>query len=137
MGGSGDRSTSHYHQTFPRRPACAVDARHFVRNVLAAVNDTVDVEAAVLLTGELVANTIRHAGGDRFEVDVDIRWGEVRIGVSDADPTPPVLQPPDPDALGGRGLPLVERLSEGWGTHEDDNGGKCVWFRLRTSGGHL
>jgi hypothetical protein len=54
----------------------------------------------------------------------------VLIEVWDADERMPVRGQPDPDAEHGRGLLLVETLSEDWGTHRPAGyPGKIVWAR--------
>jgi hypothetical protein len=53
--------------------------------------------------------------------------GRLRIEVWDADARPPVPQPVDADAEGGRGLLLVAALSAAWGWHPVRGGGKVVW----------
>jgi hypothetical protein len=54
----------------------------------------------------------------------------VLIEVWDAHERMPVCEQPDLDAEHGRGLLLVEALSEGWGTHRPaGHPGKIVWAR--------
>ena len=57
--------------------------------------------------------------------------GQVVVFVWDASPRPPA-QAADPgaDAEGGRGLLLVEALSERWGHFGYDGDGKVVWALL-------
>jgi hypothetical protein len=45
--------------------------------------------------------------------------------------TPPVRKAPELDAEGGRGLLLVEALSQDWGYYRPWAGGKVVWCALR------
>ncbi len=53
------------------------------------------------------------------------------IQVWDADEQTPVAQQPDLDAEHGRGLLLVESLSDGWGTYRPQHSnGKIVWAVL-------
>jgi anti-sigma regulatory factor (Ser/Thr protein kinase) len=81
-----------------------------------------------LLVSELATNAIRHAGGDRFSVEFDAN-GHVLVAVCDANTTEPTPRDAAPTDLGGRGLAIVEGLSDVWGAriHRD---GKCVWFQL-------
>jgi hypothetical protein len=37
--------------------------------------------------------------------------------------------PPSPDAVGGWGLMLVDRIADRWGI-ANGTGGTCVWFEL-------
>jgi anti-sigma regulatory factor (Ser/Thr protein kinase) len=109
-------------------PASAAAARRFVRELLAAWDCETDDDVAVLLTSELVSNAIRHAAS-RLALDVRCEPDLVRIEVHDADERLPVVRSPGPDAVGGRGLLLVESLARRWGA-EPERGGKVVWFEL-------
>jgi anti-sigma regulatory factor (Ser/Thr protein kinase) len=102
------------------------------------VERDLDPSLAVLLTSELVANVVRHAGTD---LTVAIEFDEsVRIEVHDgaaateafrdilaaASTSVPVASP------GGRGLGLVRMMSSGFGLAEEPGiwNGKIVWFEL-------
>lgn len=55
----------------------------------------------------------------------------VIVEVWDLSPALPVAKNPDPDAEGGRGLLLVEALTERWGCDHTPNWpGKVVWAEL-------
>lgn len=94
---------------------------------------------AVLLLSELMTNAVRHArvpvgreivtrcvlGGDLF-----------RVEVIDANAAPPCPRAAGPDDESGRGLALVEALSDAWGANPRPYGiGKTVWFELIVGGG--
>lgn len=118
-------------RSFERAPDSAAAARDFVRDSLAVLGCSVDWTAAILLTNELVTNVIVHTAVDRFEVAVLATPSRVRIGVSDGDPARPVLQSPGPDDTRGRGLAMVDCLSESWGVQSDERRrSKCVWCSL-------
>ena len=106
-------------------------ARMFVAELLTGWEMVEVLDAATLLTSELVTNAVRHAGtGLRLSVN---RVGErgVRVAVTDHAPGVGVrMRQSLHDAEGGRGLYLVEHLSSGWGSIADDNR-KTVWFELR------
>jgi hypothetical protein len=89
----------------------------------------VDLDAALLLATELVGNTVIHTTVPDFEVYVTLSRDGVRIGVLDEDPAKPVFRAPDLLDTDGRGLPLVESMSQAWGIDERA-GGKFVWFDL-------
>lgn len=91
-------------------------------------------EAAELLATELVSNALRHTKGPAA---LRLRWARrvLRIGVWDADATPPMppLRIADPDAEEGRGLALIESCSDGWGWYPlatSGDTGKYVWCEL-------
>ena len=111
-------------------PASAREARCFVAGTLSQWGNTQLVEAAALLVSELVTNAITHA---RSEVHVVIGHGGnfavLRVEVRDFSAEPPTLGRFDLDAISGRGLALVEALSDRWGV-ETHSSGKRVWFEL-------
>ena len=84
-------------------------------------------DARVVVT-ELVSNVVRHAGTDVWvDVDMDAAHHRVRIDVLDHADGDVVVRSVDPAAdLGGRGLRLVEELSERWGVERRARG-KSVW----------
>ncbi|MET9379791.1 ATP-binding protein [Streptomyces sp. NPDC002928] len=81
-----------------------------------------------LLTGELVANSVRHA---RSACVVCVKWtGErLRVEVTDVDPDPVTLTEALPTDEHGRGLFLVAALAAAWGS-EPCTAGKTTWFEL-------
>ncbi|CAM5344990.1 ATPase [Streptomyces avidinii] len=115
------------------------------------------IDRAALGVTELLSNVHRHAQPDKTcTVEIELRLGRLTVSVYDSDPRLPVLRatavplftPPDPsgpfhpvdptDSLetSGRGLALVEALSEAWGArHRPDGPGKVVWFSLRATPG--
>jgi anti-sigma regulatory factor (Ser/Thr protein kinase) len=107
-------------------------ARAFVRTALGPVSV---VDEAVLLVSELCTNALLHtaSGYDgTFEVAVYLGPLSVRIEVRDggAAQAPSVRQPVGTFAEYGRGLDLVELLSDRWGYSGDSNG-RSVFFELR------
>lgn len=95
-------------------------------------------ENAELIVSELVTNAVRVAApADRVVgLRVAREPGELRlrIEVSDGGSGLPEPRCPGDDELGGRGLLLVDALSDCWGVrqHEGDTG-KTVWAELETS----
>lgn len=114
---------------FSSHPTSAAAARRFVRDVLSSWRVEVDDTDAVLVcTDELVTNAILHVASD---IDVVVRCddGVVRVEVHDGSTRPPLRQVPPVDADRGRGLLLVEAMSERWGVASTDRG-KAVWFEV-------
>ncbi|SHN26775.1 ATP-binding protein [Cryptosporangium aurantiacum] len=109
-------------------------ARRFVADTLGPRADVDLVDAAELLVTELVTNAVVHA---RSRATVLIITGrdrsDVRIEVHDEAYEPPRLGGFDPDALSGRGLALVDAMSDRWGVEPDgpSRSGKRIWFELR------
>lgn len=54
-------------------------------------------------------------------------WAQVVVFVWDASPQPPSRADPGEGDENGRGLLLVEAVSERWGHFGYDGGGKVVW----------
>ena len=88
-------------------------------------------DSAVLLVSEVVTNGVRHAGtGLRLTLSRPAP-DRVRIAVTDWAPRAGVhVRPSSREAEGGRGLFLVDHLSDGWGSLADD-ARKTVWFELQ------
>jgi GAF domain-containing protein/anti-sigma regulatory factor (Ser/Thr protein kinase) len=87
------------------------------------------VDAATLLVSELVTNAVRHAGTG-LRLDIMRLPAGVRVAVTDHAPQARAeRQPVDVATEGGRGLFLVEELSDDWGTDTSDES-KTVWFEL-------
>jgi hypothetical protein len=56
----------------------------------------------------------------------------IAIQVWDANNQPPARQPAGPDAESGRGLLLVESLTDAWGCYRPQHpSGKIVWATVR------
>ena len=114
-------------EQFSPDPANIRAARILVRDSLAAVDDA---DLAELLTGELTANAVHHAGTPFAVAISHDANGMMTVEVHDHDSTPPVLAPFDPQGQRGRGLQLVDTLSREWGVTMIHDDGKTVWFRL-------
>ena len=87
-------------------------------------------EVAVQLVAELIANALLHTGGRTFGLRLVRRQGCVRIEVRDPSRALPCLILGDVDDERGRGLQLVDSLSQRWGADLTSHG-KSVWCELR------
>lgn len=96
-------------------------------------------EAAELVLSELLTNVVRHARNPRGR-QMGVRWERtgtgVRLEVHDADVSLPVQREVDADAEAGRGLALVDALTQGrWGVEEREHRiGKLVWAVISNDG---
>jgi diguanylate cyclase (GGDEF)-like protein/PAS domain S-box-containing protein len=111
------------------------DAPGHARAALAPLRGQVDedvLDRARLLTSELVTNSVKHADGAEVRVDIWPTGGSIAVVVSDdGSGFAPVAQPTtiaDGDG-GGFGLPLLDTLSEAWGSGCD--GEAWVWCEIR------
>jgi anti-sigma regulatory factor (Ser/Thr protein kinase) len=91
---------------------------------------------AELLVSELVTNAVLHARS-ASQVTIERRGTTLRISVSDTSTTRPRLRDYGPEAVTGRGLLLVDRISRRWGVDQLPTG-KSVWFEIDATpvGGH-
>jgi anti-sigma regulatory factor (Ser/Thr protein kinase) len=108
------------------------DARRFAREAL-ATEQRETLETVELMISELATNCVRHARSD-FEVTIGQDAGSIRVEVHDCGSGSPTLQSPTPTELSGRGLLLIEALSDAWGV-DPEPGGKAVWFTIPGSPG--
>ncbi|MEU5597300.1 ATP-binding protein [Streptomyces sp. NPDC020298] len=91
-------------------------------------------EAAELCVTELVANVIKHVGpGTPTTLAVRMNGTRLRIEVHDPDPRAlPNLADADSDAETGRGMALIDAISDRWGV-DLTAGRKATWCELLTS----
>ncbi len=93
---------------------------------LAALAENTELLASELMTNAIAAS--RSAGSDspiRLWLLSDA--ARILIVVWDASPHPPVRAHVGADAESGRGLLLVEMISDQWGSYASPAGGKTVW----------
>ena len=118
-------------------------ARRFVADTLGPWADVELVDAAELLVTELVTNAVVHARSRaRVLIITTGDRSDVRIEVHDNAYEPPRMGGFDPEAVSGRGLALVDAMSDRWGVEPDgpSRPGKRIWFELRVrtfEGSHL
>lgn len=106
--------------------------RHWVVKVAAEAGVTGMANQVVeLLSSELLANAVLH-GGEREAIGLRILCCEevVRISVSDGAPESPVVLHPGPVEVSGRGMAIVEAMSNRWSVDQHADGGKTVWFEI-------
>jgi anti-sigma regulatory factor (Ser/Thr protein kinase) len=94
---------------------------------------------AGLVVSELISNALRHATplpGGLVGVSWAVGDDRIEIAVSDGGgPTVPMINNPAANALGGRGLGIVDRLSLRWGVcARQDRSETTVWAALPLSG---
>jgi anti-sigma regulatory factor (Ser/Thr protein kinase) len=110
-------------------PAAAAEARRRVRSAIQSWQVPVDPDTAILLTSELVTNAVRHEAGQAVMLVVTCARGQLRVDVHDTSPSWPAVADVPADAETGRGLLLVETLSDEWGFYRTP-AGKAVYFML-------
>lgn len=110
-------------------PASAAQARAAIaaccdRLGLQEVRDDV-----ALVVSEMVTNAVRHAAPP-VALEIEAGESDVVIAVCDGSPEPPVARIADVEAEGGRGMLLVDLLSDDHGVRSQPPG-KTVWASLR------
>lgn len=120
----------------PNRPESAYAARRLAQAVLRLRWDVPPrpTDEAVLLVSELVGNAVRHTGAHVIGLRMARRRGWVRAEVRDPSRGLPCLLPVHPLDTTGRGLFLVDTLSDRWGVDLLPRG-KTTWFEMRVGEG--
>lgn len=112
----------------------AAQARKLTRETLTRWRVPAVVDTVVLIASELVTNAVRH-GRPPARLALHRREHDVRIDVHDNDACAAglggVTRSEDPDAESGRGLPIVEALSERTGVEQVPGDGKVVYATVR------
>ncbi|MFI9001972.1 ATP-binding protein [Streptomyces sp. NPDC053541] len=94
------------------------------------------IDLAALGVTELLTNVHRHARPDKTcTVELALLLDRLTVSVRDNDPRMPDVAEPGASgeefATSGRGLAIIEAMSESWGARPDGDTGKCVWFTLQ------
>lgn len=106
------------------------EVRRFVRRLVTDAGEPDLASAAELVVSELVANVVLHVGGE-LTVAVTVTPGEVLVRVTDTSAVAPRVPGFSRSANTGRGLRLVQSMSEEYGV-DVGVGTKTVWSRLTT-----
>jgi anti-sigma regulatory factor (Ser/Thr protein kinase) len=116
-------------RAFPPEASSVGDVRRFLRDELRGLPTRV-IDLAILLSSELATNVVRHA---RVPFVVHVERGDRSVGVrvTDQGGGVPVQRSPEVTETTGRGILIVDALSDGWGIHQDAATDETtVWFRL-------
>jgi len=120
-----------------RGPQSARAARRLTRSTLRDWGLDTLAEDAETIVGEFVANAVTHAATrDRKPTAENLglrllrRTGEVTCAVLDPSDVAPVLKTPGGVEEAGRGLQMVDALSDVWGWSPVAGRGKAVWAIL-------
>ncbi|HEY6795698.1 MAG TPA: SpoIIE family protein phosphatase [Kineosporiaceae bacterium] len=117
-------------RTFHATAAAAPAARHFLVDVLGAWGLAHLQDVVGLAASELVTNAVLHTAGN---AQVTVRCpddGGLWIGVTDGSDRLPQLHHAAEEDISGRGLAIVDMISDDWGVDLHHDGGKTVWIRL-------
>ena len=117
------------HQRLRPHPSSVGLARRLVGQFLKDAGSEALLEPAQLLTSELVTNALMHGTG-AIDLTLLTLDDHLRVEVADRGRHRPQPHPHDLMADTGRGLKMVDQLSESWGVLPTVEG-KAVWFQLR------
>lgn len=118
--------------TLDADPRNVGSARRFLRDAMCRNGAEAHLDSALLVLSELVTNAFVHAGS---EVRLTV-WSSrdlTRVEVEDGSVHLPSRREYAETAGTGRGLQLVEELTDRWGVLRLDDG-KAVWFEIRADG---
>jgi anti-sigma regulatory factor (Ser/Thr protein kinase) len=116
------------HIDLPLGEDAARVARHAVRPILEGWGFTHEdlLDAAAIVVSELVTNAVRHGSGC-LELTLSAHDGQVTVSAADGSAVVPRRR--EAGIGGGRGIALIEALSQSWGV-QDFDGGKKVFVVL-------
>ena len=113
--------------TIPSDVRMVAPVRSFMRKVGEALGCEVDSELLALLTTELVTNAIRVQAGFVTITVTRLFVSTLRVEAHDEGEGWPQMSKPFPlDDDGGRGLMIVDRLSDSWGARTGECDGTTV-----------
>ena len=116
--------------SLPPAAAAAAVARQLLRQRCSSLPGP-ELDDALLLVTELVANAVRHGEGP-VTLALTRDHGRLRVEVTDASPRRPRPRDRGVEAESGRGLQIVDVLATRWGSEPAGSAGKTVWFELDT-----
>jgi serine phosphatase RsbU (regulator of sigma subunit)/anti-sigma regulatory factor (Ser/Thr protein kinase) len=112
----------------PGDPEALTQARHMVGTAVRAWGARERADEIELVADELITNALMHTEGAAV-VTLRILSGtdrRLRVEVEDSSSALPRRREPGEQGVSGRGLLLVDRLTDVWGV-EARGGGKCLW----------
>jgi anti-sigma regulatory factor (Ser/Thr protein kinase) len=118
-----------YVKGFPNTTHSVAAVRRFVAESFEGAPDDV-IDAVVLMASEVAANVVRHVGVP-YTVEVRRTPEASEVRVTDGGGGRPSLRFPAPSESGGRGMMIVDALSDRWGADVDTAIGETtVWFEV-------
>jgi hypothetical protein len=87
------------------------------------------LEAIELMVSELATNCVRHTSSG-FELAIIRNGRDIRVEATDGAGGTPTMRSPEPTDPSGRGLKIIDMLSETWGVEHRSASGKTVWFTV-------
>ncbi|MGB9378217.1 MAG: ATP-binding protein [Mycobacteriales bacterium] len=123
-----------YEVTLPLTDLAPTRARHLARDVLATWQLAAQADTVGVVVTELISNAMQHGQpNDSLVLQMNFEDRCIRISVSDGSALRPIAQQVEADQTSGRGMHIVEQLTDRWGTDASPGGGKRVWVELRVA----
>ncbi|MEU2898168.1 SpoIIE family protein phosphatase [Streptomyces sp. NPDC001273] len=112
----------------PGDPGALSETRRMIRTAVSAWGARDRADEIELVADEMITNVLMHTEGTAV-VTLRVLTGKdrrLRVEVEDSSSALPRRREPGESGVSGRGLLLVEMLTDVWGV-EARGGGKCVW----------
>ncbi|MGW1159702.1 SpoIIE family protein phosphatase [Streptomyces sp. NPDC002519] len=125
------------HYVAPADPTALIGARHMIRAAVRSWGAGERSDEIELVTDELITNVLIHTDGSAIVTLRIITGHDRRLRVEVEDSSSALPRRRDAGLLGtsGRGLLLVDRLTDVWGV-ESRGGGKVVWAEFKVAPRH-
>jgi anti-sigma regulatory factor (Ser/Thr protein kinase) len=129
---SGQRLQRH---VAPGDPAALAEARHMIRTAVGVWGARERADDIELVADELITNALMHTEGSAIVTLRTLTGSErrLRVEVEDSSSALPRRREAGESGVSGRGLLLVELLTDVWGV-EARGGGKAVWCEFVVPG---
>ena len=113
-------------------PESVPDARHLTRTALSSWELPAIIDDAEIIVSELLTNALQASADDVSTISLRLfaDHNHLLIMVWDGSPQMPAARHALPDEIDGRGLMIVEALSNACGAARSVEGGKIVWARM-------
>ncbi|MFG2883575.1 SpoIIE family protein phosphatase [Streptomyces sp. NPDC048297] len=118
----------------PGDPEALRQARHMIRAAVRTWGARDRADEIELVADELMTNALMHTEGSAIVTlrALEGRDRRLRVEVEDSSSALPRRREAGEDGVSGRGLLLVDRLTDAWGV-EARGGGKAVWCEFRVA----
>ena len=130
---AGTRDVVAHSSVFVAAPQAVAAARRVITEALEGWGQNALVPDATLITSELATNAVTH-GDSAFRASISLSGNVVRITVQDTASGSPRTRALGPWSVHGRGMALIEALSQSWGCERLDEG-KVLWVELHVPPG--
>lgn len=125
------------HMVFPAQGEHAAHVRQMLKAHLTMWGWLDVIDDTLLAADEVFVNAVEHGSSGEtstVSVEIDCATDRLRVAVNDSSRSLPTLKKARALDVGGRGLALVEAISDEWGADlAQDGRGKQVWFTLSHS----